>query len=114
MPDIETVRAGALGFGRSKRITLTAGLTVIVVPTPPGRWQYVRVLNVHATALVSVAVDEDPVAAPAAVPPVLADYEVGYDIGPGMAELIPLAGPAVGLRVLSDTATTPVAVNWVL
>lgn len=113
MGDIEAVHAGALGTGRSKRMTVTAGITAIPVPPAPGRWSYLKVINTHATAVVSVGIEETPAVATASIPPVVGDWKVGYDIGPGGSEMIPLVAAIVTIQVLSDTASTPVILNLI-
>jgi hypothetical protein len=112
---IGVIVAGALGTGTSKRITLTAGISNYVVPPAAGTWQYLKVTNNHATAIVSVGINEVPAAAPATspTPALVADWKIGYDIPPGGSEVIPITGTLTSINVLSDTATTPVVLNLI-
>lgn len=110
---IGRVTAGALGQGRSKRITATVGTSVYTISPASGSWLYLKVGNLHATALLSVAINEDPVAAPAATPGVAGDWEAGYDVPAGGDVLIPLTGTVTTIRLLSDTATTPAVLNLI-
>lgn len=103
---IEQVASAPLGEGLAKQLTLTVGTSVYQVSPPSGDWQYLKVINAHATAVLYVAVNEDPVPAPAATPGVAADWEAGYPVGPLGSELVPLTGALTTIRLLSDTAGT--------
>lgn len=107
------ISAASLGGSTSKRITLTAGTSNYVVPPPAGTWLYLHVINTHATAVVSVGVNEVPVAAPATspTPALVSDWKIGFDVAPGGDVTVSIAGPLTSINVLSDTATTPVVLN---
>lgn len=110
---VDLVSAAPIGQGASKRITVSVGTSAYTISPPAGAWRYLRVLNTHASGLLSVAINEDPVAAPAANPGVAGDWEAGYDVGPGGAELIPITGTLTTIRLLSDTAGTTCALNLI-
>jgi hypothetical protein len=113
---IAVVGAGSIGQGLVKYVSLSVGTsayTVTPAAAPTNGWNYLQVLNTHATGVVKVAINESPVDAPAADPGVAGDWEAGYPVGPGGSALIPLSGVLTTIRLLSDTASTTVLLGLV-
>jgi len=114
MVTIEGVAAGALGDGRTKNLIITVGVTIYTVTPATGTWRYLRIINTHATAVLYVAINEDPVlGTDAATPAAAADWKAGYPVPPLGTELINLTGTITTIRLLSDTASTPVVLGLV-
>lgn len=108
------ITAGALGQSLGQNLIITVGQSIYTVTPAAGTWLYLKVLNNHATAVLYVAVNEDPVlGTDAATPAAAVDWKAGYPIGPGASELLPLGGTVTTIRLLSDTATTPVVLGLV-
>lgn len=104
--------AGAvLSAGGSQRATVSVGTSVVTVTPPTGSWNYIRVINNHATAILSVNVNADPTASSGSLPAIT--WGNGQDIKHGDAILIPFNGAVTDIRLLSDTATTPVILNLI-
>jgi hypothetical protein len=107
MVSLESIGAGTLGVGRSKRITATVNTSLIITP-PAGAWGYLKVSVLTADVWVSVGINETPVAAPSADPGVAGDWEVGYDVTGGGSEVIPLDGQVTTIRLLSSASASVV------
>lgn len=108
------VNAAPLGNGTAKNLIITVGTSVYTVTPATGTWRYLRILNNHATAVLYVAINEDPVlGTDAATPAAAEDWDPGYPVPPGGSELVPLTGTITTIRLLSDTADTPVVLGLV-
>jgi len=112
--EIGSVNAGAFGASRVQNLIITVGVTVYTVTPAAGTWQYLKIINTHATAVLYVAIDQDPaLGTDAATPAAAGDWDIGYPVGPLGSELVPLSGAITTIRLLSDTATTPVVLGLV-
>jgi hypothetical protein len=109
---IETVTAGGLGEGTSQRAKVTVGSSAVVSVNPPvGIWDAIKIINTHASAVLTVAVNEDPSSSSGSLPGVT--WGVGQDIPPGGVELIDRVGVLTTIRLLSDTDGTVVMLNLI-
>lgn len=108
------VDAAPIGVGLVVNLIITVGVTVYTVTPAAGTWSYIKIINNHATAILYVAINEDPVlGTDAATPAAAADWKAGYPVLPGGSEVIPLTGTITTIRLLSDTAATPVVLGLV-
>lgn len=108
MGSIDVIDVAPIGQGACKYVSLSVGTSVYTVAPPTGAWNYLHVINTHATGVVKVAINEDPVDAPAATPGVAGDWEAGYPVGPGGDVMLPIRGALTTIRCLSDTTTTTI------
>lgn len=111
---LDDVNAAALGSGTVKNLIITVGTSIYTVAPATGTWAYLKVINNHDTAILYVAINEDPVlGTDAATPAAAGDWDPGYPVAPGESSLLPLTGTITTIRLLSDTASTPVVLGLV-
>lgn len=103
--------AGGLRAGNSKRAEVTVGTSVVTITPPAGTWNFMQIINNHATAVVSANVNADPSDSSGSLPGIT--WGNGQDIGPGGQVMVALDG-ATDIRLLSDTASTPVVLNLIV
>lgn len=102
--------AGGLRAGNSKRAEVTVGTSIVTVTPPAGTWNFMQIINNHSTAVIVANVNADPTDASGSLPGIT--WGNGQDVGPGEQIMVALE-TTTDIRLLSDTASTPVVLNLI-